>query len=349
MDNSDIISSLNSLSLVCNSLKTSREELCCVISELQYFKTENETNKNKVQELTSENNNLLSKNLELEDKYNSCLEELASLRSVSIIKNMSKQIQDLKNHNQILEKKINYYKSNYDIRTETSSLTGLNFDDIKSNELSDKDQEVVTGEEIIDNNSNNVVECCSNESDTEYPITEHLARLMNIPIERKISCNKANQFVRDYINNNKLHCKNTLTLKYDFKLFKLLNIETTDSVEARDILLKLNKTIKENGLIIPDNSSNEQCETVGQEVIEETKSQDTQQEHISVEELSVNEEGSDEEEDEETFEVTKIGKRYYYVSSVDSSVYKAVRNKKTKEYELGDKKGILVDGKIVKN
>ena len=57
----------------------------------------------------------------------------------------------------------------------------------------------------------------------------------------------------------------------------------------------------------------------------------------------------DDEEQVEEFEVRKISKRYYYISSLDNSVYKAVKNKETKEYELGKKVGIFRDDKIIKN
>lgn len=272
---------------------------------------------------------LVIEHSELEDNYkklsnsNKLLEEeLESLKKVSIIRNMNKQIQDLKNKNEILERKITFYKTSYDIKSESLSLTATNFDDIKSD---DKIINEDTGDKL------------SEESETEYNISEHLARLLNIPIETKLTMNNANQRVRDYISDNKLHCNKTLSLKYDWKLFHLLNIEDTDEVDAKNYLINLNKIIRANGFVTSNNE--DELETNATAKNSEN----------SNDEVEISEEEYVSDEEEEVFEVKKIGKRYYYISSLDNSVYKAVKNKTTKEYELGKKVGVLEGEKIIKS
>ena len=312
----------NYLSLInlVDTLKTTLEKENKSIESLDYM--------GKHQLIKVKYDKLVIEHSELEDNYKKLLisnstlkDELDSLKKVSIIRNMNKQIQDLKNQNEILERKINFYKSNYDIKSESLSLTGTNFDDIKSDDK-------ITYEVINDK--------VSEESETEYSISEHLARLLNIPIETKLTMNDANQRVRDYISDNKLHCNKTLSLKYDWKLFHLLNIEDTDDVDAKNYLLNLNKIIRANGFVTSKNEDEPELTTTSK------NSED------SVGEVEISEEEYISDEEEEVFEVKKIGKRYYYISSLDNSVYKAVKNKATKEYELGKKVGVLEGEKINK-
>ena len=319
----------NYLSLInlVDSLKIGIEKENKSIEVLDYSGKYNSI-KERYDKLTTEHSELADSYKKLLNTNKALEDELESLKKVSIIRNMNKQIQDLTNKNEILERKITFYKTNYDLKSESLSLTGTNFDDIKS-------YDKVIDEDTCDK--------LSEESETEYNISEHLARLLNIPIETKLTMNDANQRVRDYISDNKLHCNKTLSLKYDWKLFHLLNIEDTNDVDAKNYLLNLNKIIRANGFVTSKNEDEIELSTTNK------NSEDTVDEvEISEEEYISDEEEYISDEEEEVFEVKKIGKRYYYISRLDNSVYKAVKNKVTKEYELGKKVGVLDGEKINK-
>jgi len=314
----------NYLSLInlVDTLKSNLEKQTKSIESLEDYIGKHKSIKVKYDKLVIEHSELEDNYKKLSNSNKLLEEELESLKKVSIIRNMNKQIQDLKNKNEILERKITFYKTSYDIKSESLSLTATNFDDIKSD---DKIMNKDTDDKL------------SEESETEYNISEHLARLLNIPIETKLTMNNANQRVRDYISDNKLHCNKTLSLKYDWKLFHLLNIEDTDVVDAKNYLINLNKIIRANGFVTSNNED------------ELERNATAKNSENSNDEVEISEEEYVSDEEEEVFEVKKIGKRYYYISNLDNSVYKAVKNKTTKEYELGKKVGVLEGEKIIKS
>ena len=101
----------NYLSLInlVDTLKTTLEKENKSIESLDYM--------GKHQLIKVKYDKLVIEHSELEDNYKKLLisnstlkDELDSLKKVSIIRNMNKQIQDLKNQNEILERKINFYK-----------------------------------------------------------------------------------------------------------------------------------------------------------------------------------------------------------------------------------------------
>ena len=97
---------------------------------------------------------------------------------------MSKQVHDLKSQNEILTRKVNHYKSIADVKTDSSILSASQFDG-------------------IDNNSKSIeIDIESNEE--AYNITESLARLLNIPIETKLTSKSAVHKVLTYIEDNNI-------------------------------------------------------------------------------------------------------------------------------------------------
>ena len=162
------------------------------INSLDLLKTKNS-------ELSSENTILVSQCEKLKKDIAYYKEEAESLRKVSIIKNMSKQVHDLKNENEILLRKIKHYKSLADIKTDSSLLSASNFD----------------GKDINDGES---IEIETEDTTDQYGIKESMARLFNIPIETKMTSKEAVAKVLEYIDTNKLYDPKSRVLKYDYKL-----------------------------------------------------------------------------------------------------------------------------------
>lgn len=358
----------------------SREEL----EKLDILKLDNER-------LSSENESLMSQCEKLKKDVTHYKEEAESLKKVSIIKNMSKQVHDLKNENEILIRKIKHYKSLADIKTDSSLLSASNFD----------------GKDINDGES---IEIETEDTTDQYGIKESMARLFNIPIETKMTSKEAVAKVLEYIDTNKLYDPKSRVLKYDYKLHQFLNIKEDLSVdECAELFKNLCKLVKLNGLetgdgvdnladekssikkTIEDYISNDDNKSVKSSIVNSEEPDESEfkcsvcgliqsnnwcfkcdtentcqscignggddnteghEEWIcqtcfdkQSETIKDDVEAVDEDVEEEELEVTKIGKRYYYVSIGTNIVYKAVKLKKG-EYDVGKRMGTY-DGKSI--
>ena len=277
-------------------------------------------------QLCMENKDLKSRCEKFEKDVAYYKEEAESLKKVSIIKNMSRQVHDLKIENDILQRKIKHYKSVGDIKTDSSLLSASNFD----------------GKEINDIES---IEIAFEDTINQYNIKEPMARLFNIPIETTMTSKDAVTKVLDYIESAKLYSSKTRTLKYDYKLYEFLNIKDELSItESADLFRNLCKIVKDNGLDDGNFDNHQRIEQISvKKTIEDYISSN---ENKSIKSSIVNTEEPEEDiEEEEELEVTKIGKRYYYVSVGTNIVYKAVKLKKG-EYDVGKRMGTY-DGKSI--
>ena len=290
----------------------------------------------KLEKLQEENKILKNKCDKLEKQSVEHKEEVESLRRVSIIKNMSKQVHDLKSQNEILSRKVNHYKSIADTKTDSSILSASNFDG-----GNDKEESIE-----IELETNSHVE--------EYKITESLARLLNIPIETEITSKAAVSRVSEYIEDNSIFDSKNKVLKYDYKLYFFLNIDSAlNKNETSSLLKNLCKIVKKYGLVT-DNSSKStmiKSENSVKRTIEDylKKTDIKSDNYISSDEAkpdSTLDIESDDEEEE--LEVKKIGKRYYYVSVDTNIVYKAVKVNKG-QYDVGKRLGIYQNEKLIKD
>ena len=282
--------------------------------------------------LEKDNEELRKKCALLEKQSSEHKEEVESLRRVSIIKNMSKQVHDLKSQNEILTRKVNHYKSIADVKTDSSILSASQFDG-------------------IDNNSKSIeIDIESNEG--AYNITESLARLLNIPIETKLTSKSAVHKVLTYIEDNNIFDSKEQILKNDYKLYYFLNLDSQLNKEDTSHILKnLCKIVKNYGLTQEDssvNTINSKSERTVKKTIEDYLPKDDKSSSHSKTISQIEDTDSESDEEEEELEVKKIGKRYYYVSIGTNIVYKAVKQKNG-DYEVGKRLGILSDSKIVKD
>jgi len=340
-------------------------------------------------ELSSANNILTSQCEKFKKDVAYYKEEAESLRKVSIIRNMSKQVHDLKNENELLLRKIKHYKSLAEIKTDSSLLSASNFD----------------GKDINDGES---IEIQTEDTSDQYGIKESMARLFNIPIETKMTSKEAVTKVLDYIDTNKLYDPKSRVLKYDYKLHQFLNIKEDLSVdECAELFRNLCKLVKLNGLetgngndnvaddkssikkTIEDYISNNDNKSVKSSIVNNEEQDESEfkcsicgliqsnnwcfkcdtdntcekcvgnggdditegheewicQTCLDKQSETIEADIEDEEEEDEELEVTKIGKRYYYVSVGTNIVYKAVKLKKG-EYDVGKRMGTY-DGKSI--
>ena len=290
-----------------------------------------------VDRLEKDNEELRKKCALLEKETIQHKEEVESLRRVSIIKNMSKQVHELKSQNEILTRKVNHYKSIADVKTDSSILSASQFDGIDNNEQSIE----------IDTESNEEV----------YNITESLARLLNIPIETKLTSKSAVHKVLTYIEDNNIFDSKNNILKNDYKLYYFLNLDSQlNKDETSSILKNLCKIVKNYGLTQEDSSFNtvdSKSKKSVKKTIEDYLPKNDNKSSSDVNTVSKTQEtdvnsDSESDEEEEELEVKKIGKRYYYVSIGTNIVYKAVKQKNG-DYEVGKRLGILSDNKIMKD
>jgi len=173
-------------------------------------------------------------------------------------------------------------------------------------------------------------------------ITELMEELNNF--------NKVSLLRKLHVKYDKLNHKNTVLKKrvnyYKNKLLKN-NIhldETIDLTNDEDIASVKSPTVKEKAVIKKDAVVKKE-----QTVKEESVKKDAVIKKIDIPDVSVSE--SEEEDFEEiSVELIKIKKRFYYseISDEKTIIYKAIKLKKG-EYDVGDRLGILVDNKLVKD
>ena len=123
--------------------------------------------------IISDNNSLRNKSIKDEKIINDLNDELNNMNKVSIIKNMNKQIEELKKNNILLQKKLNFYKNN------NGSITSWK-------NAEDEDEESVTLTQIDtkfyyvnENTQPNDLYEAFEDDEGEYEVGEHIGSLID--------------------------------------------------------------------------------------------------------------------------------------------------------------------------
>lgn len=209
------------------------------------------------------------------------------------------------------------------------------------NIIKNKDTEILTYKEKC--NTLDIEIARLNEKITD--LTEEANNFNKVSLLRKLhvkydKVNHKNSVLKKRVNyyKNKL-LKNNIHMDETIDLTKLLDEDTTD----KDIESVKSSAIKQTTVIKKE------------VVVKKEKITETQEEVKKIEKKTDLKDTPVSESEEEDFEevdveLIKIKKRFYYseVNDNETVIYKATKIKKG-EYDLGDRLGILVDNKLVKD